>query len=236
MLSEPVPAGGPGLPAPVPAQAATAGATTIPGYAIAISTNGEIVYMTAKADQAAGSSGSGGKFAGKPAPGTTPEIAPDELPPDSPEAVTTKATGSTSQGELVKGSVAHRGARWTEYQQRGGTWSYERWLKVYEANMTRADQANAAVRAYRDKIGWGKVEVTVDVEGVPRRLDIADAPGSRAVEVKTGAQYATQDNLWEIARDEILIKKHGWDIRWHFEGIASQPLQAALKAAGIPFD
>ncbi len=102
--------------------------------------------------------------------------------------------------------------------------------------MRRAENASARVRAYRDKLGWGDFEVTVKAEGVPRRLDIADLRGTRAVEVKTGPQYATQENLWEILRDEILIKREGWSIRWHFEGTASQPLQAALQAAGIPFD
>jgi len=240
MLPEPVPApaGGPGLvPSPVPAPAAVVEATAIPGYAIAISPSGQIVYMTAKADQAAGAGGSGGKPAhGEPAQATKPEIAPGELPPDSPEAVTTEATDATSQGPLAKGTVEHRAARWTEYQQRSGAWSYERWLNVYKANITRAESASATTRAYRDKLGWGALEVTVDAEGVPRRLDIADRASFRAVEVKTGAQYATQDNLWQIVRDEILIKKRGWSIRWHFEGTASQPLQAALKAAGIPFD
>jgi len=171
-----------------------------------------------------------------PQPSTKPEIASDKLPPDSPEAVTTKATDSTSQGRLLKGTVEHRAARWEEYQQRDGKWSYERWLKVYEDNMTRAEKATAVVNAYRDKLGWGEREQTVYVEGVLRRLDIADVPARRAVEVKTGAQYATQDNLWEIARDEILIKKLGWNIRWHFEGTASKPLQDALRTAGIPFD
>jgi len=232
----PVPVGAPGL-VPSPAPATAIGATTIPGYAIAISPSGQIVYMTAKADQAAGGGGGGGKPAhGKPAQTTKPEIAPGELPPDSPEAITTEATDVTSQGPLAKGTVEHRAARWAEYQQRNGAWSYERWLNVYKANMTRAERASATVRAYRDKLGWGDLEVTVDAEGVPRRLDIADPEGFRAVEVKTGAQYATQDNLWQILRDEILINKRGWRIRWHFEGTASEPLQAALKAAGIPFD
>jgi hypothetical protein len=235
----PVPAGGPGLgPAPVPAAVE---ATAVPGYAIAISPSGQIVYMTAKAGHAGGGEGPGERAQGtapqgKLASATTTEIAPDELPPDSPEAVTTAATDVTSQGKIVKGTVEHRAARWTEYQQRSGTWRYERWLTVYKANMTRAERASATVKAYRDKLGWGDLEVTVDAEDVPRRLDIADLEGRRAVEVKTGAQYATQENLWQSLRDEILIKKYGWSIRWHFEGAASQPLQAALKAAGIPFD
>jgi hypothetical protein len=219
LLPEPVPAlvGGPGL-APAPVPAAAAEATAIPGYAIAISPSGQIVYMTAKADHAGGGEGRGEPAQGTPAQGklaqaTKPEIAPDELPPESPEAVTTAATDVTTQGKLVKGTIEHRAARWAEYQQRSGAWNYERWLTVYKANMTRAERAGATVKAYRDKLGWGDLEVTVDADGVPRRLDIADLEGSRAVEVKTGAQYATQENLWQILRDEILIKKYGWSIR-----------------------
>ena len=236
----PAPATGPAVASPLPpppvAAGATAGASSLPGYAIAVTPQGRIVYLTAKATQATGGAGGPppGKAPGESGPTSKPEVAPGELPPESPEAVTTKATNSTAQGEFVKGTAAHRAARWAEYQQRGGTWEYERWEKVYEANMVRAERANAAVRAYRDKLGWGETEVTVEVEGVPRRLDIAEVGSLRAVEVKTGAQYATQDNLWEIARDEILMKKLGWDIKWHFEGTASQPLLDALKAAGIP--
>ncbi len=75
--------------------------------------------------------------------------------------------------------------------------------------------------------------MTVDVEGVPRRLDIADEAALRGIEHKTGKQSLTQDNKWEVARDEILVQKGGWDITWVFEGTASKPLLAALKAAGI---
>jgi len=134
------------------------------------------------------------------------------------------------------GSPEHKAMRWSEYEARTAPdkrWSYDRWSKTYDQNMQRATQASKAVDAYHQKIGWGEREVVVNVEGVPRRLDIADVASLRGVEYKTGAQYLTQDNAWEIARDEILVKEIGWRIDWVFEQPPSAPLQSALEKAGI---
>ena len=132
----------------------------------------------------------------------------------------------------------HKATRWQEYQDNGGSWDYERWSNVYEANMTRASAANEAVDAYHQTLGWGTREVTVDanIDGVDyaRRLDIADEAAQRGIEYKTGYQTATQDNLWELARDQALVQ-NGWDIKWIFRDTASQPLQDALTNANIKF-
>jgi hypothetical protein len=164
-----------------------------------------------------------------------PEVAAETPAPGSPEALTTDPSpATTAGGDLVPGSPAHKAARWAEYLERRGAdaWDYERWSNVYERNMVRARLANEAADAYRQQLGWGNREVTVDVEGVPRRLDIADPATRRAVEVKTGDQYLTQDNAWEIMRDRVLVEQ-GWDIAWHFDGHASAPLLRALHDAGI---
>lgn len=164
-----------------------------------------------------------------------PEVAAETTTPGSPEALTTDPSPATATGgDLVPGSPAHKAARWAEYLERRGAdaWEYERWSNVYERNMVRARLANEAADAYRQQLGWGNREVTVDVEGVPRRLDIADPATRRAVEVKTGDQYLTQDNGWEIMRDRVLVEQ-GWDITWHFDGHASAPLLRALHDAGI---
>jgi len=100
--------------------------------------------------------------------------------------------------------------------------------------MVRATQANAAADEFWKQLGWGRREVLIDVEGVPRTLDIADVQTRRGVEYKTGYQTATQENLWEITRDQILAEQ-GWSIRWHFKGEASEPLLKALREAGIPY-
>ena len=72
------------------------------------------------------------------------------------------------------------------------------------------------------------------VEGVPRKLDIVDVDARRAVEHKTGYQTATQENLWEIERDRILMEQ-GWDLHWRIEGSISKPLKEALDDAAIPY-
>jgi uncharacterized protein involved in outer membrane biogenesis len=136
--------------------------------------------------------------------------------------------------ENLAGSTAHRAARWEAYQARGGTWGRARWDAAYDLNMSRATDANKVVDAYHAKLGWGKREVTIDVEGIPRRLDIADAASMRGREIKSGYQTATQENLWEVQRDQIL-RDGGWDLQWHFEGRASKPLLRALDSAGIPY-
>jgi hypothetical protein len=66
----------------------------------------------------------------------------------------------------------------------------------------------------------------------PAASDIADVDLLRAVEYKTGYQYASQEILWEVARDELLVKK-GWDVEWVFEEQPSKPLIKALDAADI---
>ncbi len=145
-------------------------------------------------------------------------------------------TGAGSGGSgLVPGSGAHKRQRWEEYQAGGGQWNYERWSKVYDLNMTRAIDANAAVDAYHNQLDWGHREVTLTVDGTPRRLDIVDTRSQRAIEYKTGYQVADQENLSELERDAKLVS-WGWDIKWVFEGKASQPLLDALKSQGISYE
>ena len=171
-----------------------------------------------------------------------PEIAAETPAPGSPEAVSTEATPVKSGGEagtqagteLEPGTPAHKSARWAEYQARGGKWKYERWSNVYDRNMVRARIANEAADAYHQQLGWGKREQTIKVEGVDRRLDIADVETSRGIEVKSGKQYLTQDNAWEILRDKILVDQ-GWSIEWHFTERPSQPLLKALEDAKIKY-
>jgi phage-related protein len=167
-------------------------------------------------------------------PRTEPEVV------DTPEADTTKidpAEVTEAPAPGAPGSPEHRAARWEEYVQRTAPekrWSRERWDKQYDVNMQQANRANKAVADYHETLGWGKREVTLDVEGVQRRLDIADVSSMRGIEHKTGDIYASQDILWEVYRDQILVKE-GWDITWVFEGTASKPLQQALRDAGIKF-
>ncbi len=130
------------------------------------------------------------------------------------------------------GSAAHKAQRWNEYQERGGSWDYDRWSKTYDNNMQRAAGAHSVADAYRDELGWGEREVTVDVEGVPRRLDIADVASQRGVEVKSGYQTLNQSNQWELLRDQTLVEQ-GWDMEWHFNDSASGPLLDGLRNAGI---
>lgn len=142
------------------------------------------------------------------------------------------------------GTLAHKAHRWQEYQAQGGQWNYDRWSTTYENNMVRAREAHAATNSYHSTLGWGRREVTVqvniDVNGqtqtVARRLDIADTAARRGVEHKTGYQTLDEANRYEIQRDAALVAR-GWDIEWVFQGgqQPSAPLLQALTDAGITY-
>jgi hypothetical protein len=179
-------------------------------------------------------------FEGPVLPTTTSE--PDFItPPVGNAEVPDSAVPDTGTvASDTAGVTPHKAAAWEAYQARSGEWNYERWSNVYEANQSRATAANEAVDAYHQTLGWGKREVTLeaDVNGTTydRRLDIADRLTQQGVEYKTGYQSVTPDNLWEIARDQALIEKGGWSIKWVFRDTASQPLKDILKSAKIPFE
>lgn len=139
--------------------------------------------------------------------------------------------------EGAAGSIAHKANAWSEYAARGGEWDYARWSQTYEKNMLRATDANKAADTLMAERGSGGREVTTDVRmpdgtTTSRRLDIADIADQRGIEHKSGYQYLSQENAWELQRDAELVKQ-GWDIEWVVDGSASQPLLDALNAVGI---
>jgi hypothetical protein len=91
-------------------------------------------------------------------------------------------------------------------------------------------------------MGYPDSEFTVNVEGVIRRHDMGDEINRFAVEYKSGSSHSTTKmgpdggvggNLWEVARDEILVRDYDWTIEWVFEVAPSEPLRLALQRAGI---
>ncbi|MFV0383877.1 hypothetical protein [Paracoccus sp. (in: a-proteobacteria)] len=152
-----------------------------------------------------------------------------------------RVPGAAAEG--AAGSISHKANAWSEYADGGGSWGYERWSKTYEGNMSRAKDANKAADNYMNKLdgNWAKREVTVQVEidgqTYSRRLDIGPKDAAltqRGIEHKSGYQYLSKDNAWELERDAELVKL-GWDMEWVIDGTASKPLQEALKAANIRF-
>ena len=146
------------------------------------------------------------------------------------------------QGLDVKpGSPAHRAKRWAEYQERGGTWTKERWDKQYDVNMQQAKKSHKAVDDYRkrhdltDENGWGVEKTLKDGQGTERRLDIVHRRRKKAIEHKRGKQYLSKSNLSEIMRDTELMKNTDWEISWHFDDYASKPLLEKLDKMGIPW-
>lgn len=139
--------------------------------------------------------------------------------------------------KLEAGTPEHKAQRWEDYQARGGELTYDKWSKKYDVAVENSRKGNVAADNYHREVGWGKREVTVEVEingeTVNRRLDIADIEDKRAVEVKSGEYFSkSKENMYEIERDRELVRR-GWDIEWRIEGKASQPLLDELKNAGI---
>lgn len=150
------------------------------------------------------------------------------------------ASGTTNKQSIKSwvGSAEHKAQRWIDYQARDNAgWTYERWSKTYDRNITRAADARKIEDDYRAVLGWGEpqISVTIPSTGEVRRVDIGDRAGKRAVEVKSGHATLHANNRSEIERDSQIIKELGWNIEWYFDGYATRPLLNALDKAGIPF-
>lgn len=117
--------------------------------------------------------------------------------------------------DLTPGTPEHKAWRWKESQDNPLTagWDYDRWSRTYDVNVNQARRANEAVSNYHNQLGWGRTEISVEVEVngavFTRRLDIADPSPDvrRGIEHKTGYQAASDDILWEVDRDAQLIKR-----------------------------
>ena len=141
------------------------------------------------------------------------------------------------------GSDPHKAIRWEMYQLTGGDMPYSTWEKVYYSNQERHTKASVIEAAEQKKLGWGELQLEVDVPGGgKRRLDIGEetAATKRAVEVKayeSGKVYARGEILDEVNADGKLIRYRGWKITWRFiDCEPSGPLTEALQKAGITIE
>lgn len=128
------------------------------------------------------------------------------------------------------GSKRHKAIRREMYELIGGDLPYDSWSNVYDANVDRANKANAIVAAEHKRIGMGEPEQTVRTgKDEVRRLDIADVKKKIGIEVKayeTGTIYATEEIVSEVMRDAKLVKR-GWKIKWML--IDTEPSGPLLK-------
>jgi hypothetical protein len=67
-------------------------------------------------------------------PGGPPETSIEAITTDPGPQIAPAKPGGPPRS-LPAGLPAHKEARWKEYQQRGGTWSFERWEALYERSM-----------------------------------------------------------------------------------------------------
>lgn len=121
---------------------------------------------------------------------------------------------------------------------------YDHWSKLYDANVKnqKVSKSHEAVEKLRQKLGWGKVQVSVQTPHGRRILDIADEDLRKGIEHKTSTKADGSEGYFylddrireEIKKDKYLIEEQDWDITWYFEKAkASEPLLRELKKAGI---
>jgi len=137
------------------------------------------------------------------------------------------------QDPLRPGSPAHKAYDWDRYKKSGRSWTYERWIKTYHPNITRASDAHAQADHLWKQLGWGKREVTMRLDGGTRVLDIGDTVNSRAMEVKKGYVSLRPDIARQIKLDAELVKRRDWDVTWHVDGRLSKSVRQSLRAARI---
>jgi len=140
--------------------------------------------------------------------------------------------GATPKKKLQPGTSEHKAARWKEYQERGGEWSYERWSKQYDTNMENVSRGLTREASYRESMG-GTSE-TIKTPYTDRQVDIFVAEKNYMGQLKTGKEALTQDNILAIKKDAWLVKE-GNTVEHILEQGATKPYLKALDDAGIKY-
>jgi hypothetical protein len=142
---------------------------------------------------------------------------------------------------LTPNTIEHKASRWEQYkEEKSSTGSapiaYSAWSNIYNANVTKANDAKKVELAYMASVGWGSAQQSIKVGTQTRRLDIADIAVKKAIEVKayeTGVVYATKDIKNEANLDTALVKD-SWKIEWVFKACRpSEPLKTLLTSGNI---
>lgn len=137
-----------------------------------------------------------------------------------------------SKRSLTPGSPEHKAARWKAYQDRGGSWSYDRWSKQYDTNMENVSRGLAREQAYRDAMGGENL--TVETPYTYRQIDIYRAEDDYMGQLKTGRESLTKDNALAIQKDAYLVQQ-GNNVEYILEKGASENFLKALDNANIPY-
>jgi hypothetical protein len=166
-------------------------------------------------------------------PGGPPEPSIEAITTDPGPQIAPKKAGGPA-GSLPAGMPAHKEARWKEYQEKGGTWSYERWSELY-------DHSIQAKRA----------EGLKEVADLTSKKDAAEARGNelnkkakeqqeRAAELDRQAAIAKGDKQaelrkqWREARDAADQAK--LDAEAAFKEVVETQLQIQRKNAQLNLD
>src|SRR5690606_9434431 len=69
------------------------------------------------------------------------------------EAKCVEKCPTSKPNRLIPNTPEHKAARWKEYVEREGKWSYERWSKQYDTNMANATHGLEREKLYRSTFG-----------------------------------------------------------------------------------
>jgi len=133
----------------------------------------------------------------------------------------------------------HKAERWAQYKEEKGNsgLDFKSWSNVYDGNIKKVGASTKGVDDYFTSVGWGRREVTLDINGQKRRLDIADESDLRGIEFKEyseGKVYASEMIRKEVELDGLLVSTRGWEMEWVFKGCEpSGPLRKLLEDRGI---
>lgn len=143
---------------------------------------------------------------------------------------------------LKPGTPEHKKNRWEVYKANGGKMNYEHWSNRYDANIGKPSRSHELVEKYRQSLGWGTTQYSVDTPNGLRILDIADGKTLKGIEHKTTTKTDGTKGYFsrsprireELEKDKYLVEVENWDITWVFENAdVSDPLLEDLKNAGI---
>lgn len=133
-------------------------------------------------------------------PGGPAETSLEAITTDPGSQIAPKKAGGPARA-LPPGMPAHKEARWKEYQERGGTWSYERWSELYDRSIQAkraeglkevADLQSIKESAETRANDLKKKQTDLEKRAKELELQVAIAKGDKQAELR---------KQWNEARD-----------------------------------
>ena len=155
-------------------------------------------------------------------PGGPAEISLEAITTDPGPQIAAKKAGGPARA-LPAGMTAHKEARWKEYQERGGTWSYERWGELYD----RSIQAKRA-EGLKDVADLKSIKEAAETRGNELEKKQTDLD-KRAKELELQVAIAKGDKQAELRKQWIEARDAAQQAKKDSEAAFNEAIQAQLK-------